>query len=105
MKLMYQNREIALHECKTFYERLKGFMFAKAIDKALLFNRCNSIHTFFMKCNIDVIMCDSNNNVLYYYNDLPKNRIIFPKHGVYKVFELPVDYFKLKENSKLTIIK
>lgn len=42
---------------KLFLCRLKGFMFTKNIDKALLFDRCNSIHTFFMKENIDVIMC------------------------------------------------
>ena len=75
------NKEIEIYECKTFYSRLKGFMFSKVIDKALLFNKCNSIHTFFMKKNIDVIMCDKNNTILYYYYDLGKNKIILPKKG------------------------
>lgn len=103
MKLIYQNKEIDLYECKTFYTRLKGFMFAKTIDKALLFNKCNSIHTFFMKSNIDVVMCDSNNSILYYYNNFGKNKIILPKREVYKVIELPVDYFKIKINDKIEI--
>ena len=46
MKLLYNNKDIDLYECKSFFSRLKGFMFTKNIDKALLFDRCNSIHTF-----------------------------------------------------------
>ena len=61
MKLVYKNKDIDLYECKNFFSRLKGFMFTINIDKALLFDRCNSIHTFFMKENIDVIMCDKDN--------------------------------------------
>ena len=95
MKLVYDNKTIDIYECKSFFSRLKGFMFNKNINKALLFNRCNSIHTFFMKKNIDVIMCDKDNNILYYYNNLMKNKIILPKNNVYKTIELPVDYFKI----------
>lgn len=103
MKLIYDNKEITLVECRTFFSRLKGFMFKRKIDYALLFNRCNSIHTMFMKSNIDVIMCDKDNNILYYFNNLPKNKIIWPKKNVYKVVELPVDYFNIKVNSKINI--
>lgn len=46
MRLLYNDKEIVLYECKSFFSRLKGFMFTKNIDKALLFDRCNSIHTF-----------------------------------------------------------
>lgn len=101
MNLIYNNNKINITECKTFTSRLLGFMFKKNIDKALLFNHCNSIHTFFMKKNIDVIMCDKTNNILYYYNNLPKNKIILPKKNVYKTIELPVNYFKIKINTKV----
>ena len=101
MKLVYDNKSIELTECKSFYSRLKGFMFKKKIDKALLFNRCNSIHTFFMRSNIDVIMCDKDNKILYYYHDLGKNKIILPKKRVYKTIELPVSYFDIKINKKI----
>ena len=37
----------------------------KNINKALLFNHCNSIHTFFMKSNIDVILCNKDNKILW----------------------------------------
>ena len=103
MKLIYNNKDINIIECKSFLSRLKGFMFKRNICNALLFNNCNSIHTFFMKSNIDVIMCDKDNNILYYYNNLERNKIILPKKNVYKTIELPVNYFKIKINSKIRI--
>lgn len=103
MRLIYKNKDIDLYECKNFFSRLKGFMFTKSIDKALLFDRCNSIHTFFMKENIDVIMCDKDNMVLFFYNDLSKNKIILPKKGVTKVFETPSNYFDIVINEKVMI--
>ena len=103
MKLRYKNKEIELKECINFYDRLKGFMFTKRIDKALLFNHCSSIHTFFMKTNIDVIMCNKNNKILYYYHNLEKNKIILPKRYVYKTIELPVDFYDIKINDIIEI--
>lgn len=103
MKLIYKNKEIELIECKTFISRLKGFMFKKNITNALLFNNCNSIHTFFMKENIDIIMCDKDNNILYYYQNLSKNKIILPKKKVKKVIETPNNYFNIKTNERVII--
>lgn len=103
MKLLYDKKSINLTECKSFYTRLRGFMFKKNINVALLFNKCNSIHTFFMKENIDVIMCDKNNTVLYYYPNLPKNRVILPKKKVKKVFETPSKYFNITIGKKMII--
>lgn len=103
MNLIYDNKKIELKNCKTFFSRLFGFMLKKEIKHALLFNNCNSIHTFFMKSNIDVIMCDKDNNILYYYNNLQKNKIILPKKNVYKTIELPVNFFDIKINTKVMI--
>jgi hypothetical protein len=96
MILTYKNKEITLIECKSFYKRLKGFMFCKNIDKALLFKHCNSIHTCFMKKNIDVIMCDKSYKVLYYYPNLKKWKFIFPKKNIYLTIETPSNYFDIK---------
>ena len=96
MLLEYNNKDIKIVNCVSFFSRLKGFMFKKEINNALLFNKCNSIHTFFMKCNIDVIMCNKDNKILYYYNNLGKNKVILPKKGVYKTIELPVNYFDIE---------
>ena len=105
MKLIYNQKEIEIYECKTFFSRLMGFMFRKEINHALLFNHCSSIHTFFMKKNIDVIMCNDDNNVLYYYNNLNKRKIIWPKKFVTKVIELPVNYFDIKIGTKIKFKK
>ena len=80
-----------------------GFMGKKNIDNSLMFNKCNSIHTFFMKENIDVIMCDNNNKILFYYKDLQKNKIILPKKNVKKVFETPSLYFNIKLGEYLEV--
>lgn len=103
MNLIYNDKVIKLINCQSFYSRLKGFMFSKEINHALLFERCNSIHTFFMKKNIDVIMCDKNNLILYYFKDLGKNKIILPKKNVYKVIELPVNYYDIKTNTRIEV--
>ncbi len=103
MKLIINNKDIDIYECKSFLERLKGFMFKKKFDYAIFFNKCNSIHTFFMKENIDVIMCDNDNKVLYFYSNLSKNKVILPKKGVRKVFETPSEYFDIKINERMII--
>ena len=103
MRLLYNDKEIVLYECKSFFSRLKGFMFTKNINKALLFDKCNSIHTFFMKENIDVIMCDNNNVILFYYKNMGKNKVILPKKGVKKVFETPSNYFDIKIGERMII--
>lgn len=105
MILEYQDKNIKLTNCTSFYSRLKGFMFCKNIDKALLFDKCNSIHTFFMKENIDVIMCNEENKILFYYNNLSKNKIILPKKGVTKVFETPVNFFNITIGEYLEVKK
>lgn len=103
MKLSDGNKDITLYECKSFYTRFMGFMGKKNINNALLFDKCNSIHTFFMKDNIDVIMCDSDNIVLCYYKDLGKNKVILPKKNVKKVFETPSNYFDIEIGKKMII--
>ena len=89
MKLIYNDKEIKIKECRSFISRLKGFMFNDNIDHALLFNHCNSIHTFFMITNIDVIMTDKENNVLFIFENVKPWKVILPKKNVFNVYELP----------------
>jgi len=103
MQLIYKNKNIKLKECTKFFERFLGFMGQKNINNALLFNHCSSIHTFFMKENIDVIMLNNNNEILYYFPNLPKNKIILPKKNVTKTIELPTDYFQFIIHDKIII--
>lgn len=103
MKLRYQNKKIKLIECKSFFSRFKGFMMQKEIKHALLFKRCNSIHSFFMKKPIDVIFCDESNTILYYYKNFMPNRVIWPRKGATRVYELPVGYFDIEVSRKLEV--
>lgn len=103
MKLIYDNKEILLIDCISFWQRFKGFMFQKKIDHAILFNNCTSIHTFFMKENIDVIICDKFNVIKYYYKNLKKGKIILPKLDGYKTIELPCNYFNFSVGKKVII--
>ena len=103
MKLIYNNKQIYMYNATTFKSRLIGFMFKKNINKAILFKKCRSIHTFFMKSNIDVIMCNNNNEIIYYYKNLTPNKVILPKKNVSYVIELPINYFDIKLNTKIII--
>ena len=42
-----------------------------------------------MSTNIDVIMTDKDDNVLYIFKDVKPWRVILPKRDVYNVYELP----------------
>ena len=101
MKLFYDGNSIEVIECRSFFSRFKGFMLKKNIKNALLFNRCNSIHTFFMRENIDVIMCDQDNVIKYYFKNLGRNKIILPKKNTCKTIELPTNVFNFKVNTRI----
>ncbi len=60
----------------TFYKRLTGLIGKTNINYGMLFPKCNSIHTYFMKENIDILGLNENNEVIYKYENLNSNRII-----------------------------
>ena len=103
MKIINNNKSLNLIYCNTFFKRLKGFMFKKEINFCLCFPHCNSIHTFFMKNSIDVIMTDKDYNILYIYENTKPNKIILPKKNVYYTFEFPINFFKFNTNEKIKI--
>ena len=78
-------------------------MFVDKFDYILKF-RSNGIHTFFMKINIDVVLTDKDNIILYIYRSLKPFRIILPKHGVKYTYEMPTNYIKnIKVGNKLEL--
>lgn len=85
---MYYNL-FMIKNCITFKERLIGFIGTKKCDYGLCFPNCNSVHTFFMSMNIDIIMTDKDKKILYIFNNVKPYRIILPKKNVYYVFEFP----------------
>lgn len=69
-------REITLSSngklAEVFQDRLIGLMFKSEMKgyDSLLIKKCNSIHTFFMRFNIDVIFVDKNLKILKIYREL-----------------------------------
>ena len=80
-------------EAKTFLEKLKGLMFQSEINYILKIET-NGIHTFFMKTNIDVVLTDKDNTILYIYKNLKPNKIIWPRKKVKYTYEMPAGYLK-----------
>lgn len=89
MHVMVGKKKYDLIDCVTFGSRLRGLMFTRDFDYCMRFSRCNSIHTFFMITNIDVIMTDKENNVLFIFKNVKPWKVILPKKNVFNVYELP----------------
>lgn len=108
MKLIYNNKEIEIIDCKTFFSRFMGNMFKKNIERGLLFRHCNSIHTFFMKENIDVIGFDNHGIIIFKAVNVEKNKVIVIKEQLKNTNILEMPAFKskkLKMYDKLTFIR
>lgn len=89
--------EINVKLCNNFKDRLLGLMFKKEkLDYGLCFPKCNSIHTFFMKQNIDIFMTDKNNKVIYIKKNLKPWKVILPKKNVYYTYEFSTDLIDYK---------
>lgn len=103
MKLIINDKTIDIVKATSFYQKLKGFMFyKKKIEHGIVFFNVNSIHTFFMRQKIDVIMTDKKYNILYKYENLKPWKIILPKKNVYYTFELPLGTSKCIMGKTLT---
>ena len=107
MYLIIDNNKILIKKANSFYKRFLGLMGKKNIDYGLLFKKTNSIHTFFMKENIDIIGLNKNNEVIFKALNIPKNQIIKinNKQKNTSVLELPSNTSKkFKIGEKLTFI-
>lgn len=91
MYLKTNNKTYNIIIANTFYKRLTGLIGQKNINFGMLFPKCNSIHTYFMKESIDIVGLDENNEVIYKYENLNPNRIIKIKNDIKKttILELP----------------
>ena len=65
MYIELNKENFTIKYCDTFTKRLFGMSLKKEKQEFIYcFPNCNSIHTFFMFQNIDVIMTDKNGKIL-----------------------------------------
>ena len=108
MYLIIDNQKIKIYNANTFLKRLIGLLGEKEINHGMFFPHTNSVHTFFMKANIDILALDENNEVILKCEDVSKNKIIAAKNKAKKtsILELPSNTSKtIKIGDKLTFIR
>lgn len=78
-----------LMKTKGLLSRMKGLIGSDRIlsDQALWIPACNSIHTFFMSYDIDVIFTDKNMKVTTIHKKLSPGRFIRPDWTAFHTFE------------------
>lgn len=62
---------------ESFKDKLLGLMGKTNINYGLLIKNCKSIHTYFMKEDIDVLLLDQNNRILFINRNVKKNKVLF----------------------------
>ncbi|MBO7611251.1 MAG: DUF192 domain-containing protein [Elusimicrobia bacterium] len=77
-----------VYVAESFFERFKGLMFVpKEKSFNLLIKKCNSIHTCFMRYNIDVYCLDKDFNVVKKYINVRPFRFILPVKNACQILE------------------
>jgi uncharacterized protein len=81
----------------TFFSRFWGLMGRKELspDEAIVFPKCNSIHTFFMRIPIDVVVLDPKGTVLSVEENMAPWRLMLPRRGASHIIEMKA--FRSKE--------
>ncbi len=103
MEIIINNQIFNLDIANSFKKRLMGLMGKKNIKKGIFFPKTNSIHTFFMKEEIDLIMIDKDNNIIYFKKNLKRNKIVIKKKA-YHTIELPKESISnIQLNDKIII--
>lgn len=93
-KMIEFKKKIDIYIADAFFKRLSGFMFKKNITYGLFFKKCNTLHTFFMKFNIDVIAIDKENNIIKIFYNIAPFKIVKGPKGTVSMYEFPTGYIK-----------
>ena len=84
-------KKIKIQTLTSFKERIKSFRFIlKPIKEGLYFPKKHGINTYFFCQNVDVIMTNQDNEVLFIYPNLRSEKIILPKRKVKNIYLLPL---------------
>ncbi len=107
MKLIIDKKSYEIINANTFGKKLIGLMGKNNITYGMFFKNISSIHTFFMKENIDVVVLNNDNIIMAIKESMPRNKIYIAKKGKQKtsILELPNHAsHNLHINDKLTFI-
>ena len=94
LRNLKNNARLALKPARalSFFSRLAGLMGRKRFPRqydALIFEKCNSIHCFFMLMEIDVLFTDKENRVVKCFSRLKPWRLAFGGRKGVNCIELP----------------
>ncbi len=108
-KLMREQTEliVKLKVATTFFSRFLGLMGRRSLpsDEAILFPKCNSIHTFFMRFPIDVVFLSAEGDVVSAVKSLRPWRVTLPAKRVKHTLELApgsIDRLNIATGQKLS---
>ncbi len=96
MKLVNQTKGIEVSQemwrADRLIPRMVGLlaMSSLAPEQALWIDRCNSIHTFFMRFPIDVVFVSRDLKVRATYENVKPWRLIFPVWNARSTIEMPI---------------
>lgn len=101
--MKYKNIKIIL--ANTFYKRFKGLMLKKDFKDGLLFTNLtdSSIHTLFMRFEIDIYFLDENRTI-FEKTSLKPWKFYKPKKQAKFILETKKDKLKLKIGDNLDFI-
>lgn len=77
---------------RSFWIRNVGLMGQRYVRVPLLFPRCSSIHTFFMRIPVDIICLDSDNVVVNFRPNVPPWRVVLGGRSTKSILEAPAGF-------------
>ena len=99
-----KNFAVTMRQAVGFWERFAGFMLKKSARYALLFENCASIHTFFMRFNIDVVYLDKDKRIVAIKRNVKPWRVLLPVKSAVSIAEIP-SYLNLQEKEIETLLQ
>ena len=93
MTQLKRNGEVVIPYCRVatdFMSRFKGLMGVRIVNEteAILFPKCSSVHTFFMRIPIDVLFLDKIGRVVGLAESVRPWRLLLPRRRAYHIVEL-----------------
>ncbi|MGI6124226.1 MAG: DUF192 domain-containing protein [Acetivibrionales bacterium] len=87
--LTQTGKDIPIYIAKTFSSRFWGLMGKQEGNYGLLLSPCNSIHTFFMRYNLDAIFLDEHNTIVAIKRFIKPFSVVPSVREATKVLEFP----------------